>query len=145
MGLLQGDWIPHPNSLMFNAFPPFWALKAFWFTRKVSYLSNQLQILMQLSPRRLVNSSCSGTSPSLPKATLMPLDLANTLASNSTERPTETLPRGPHWLTVQRFITEIFKKRVSETVLQSIHVLCLALLASHHKCRLSLYMLFHNH
>jgi hypothetical protein len=39
MGYLQGDWIPHPNSLLFNAFPPFWALKAFWFTRKVSFPS----------------------------------------------------------------------------------------------------------
>ena len=36
MGFLQGDWIPHPNSLLFNAFPPFWGLKAFWFFRKVS-------------------------------------------------------------------------------------------------------------
>ena len=36
MGYLQGDWIPHPNSLLFNAFPPFWGLKVFWFFRKVS-------------------------------------------------------------------------------------------------------------
>ena len=26
--------MPHPNSLMYNAFPVFWPAKAFWFTRK---------------------------------------------------------------------------------------------------------------
>ena len=36
MGFLQGDWVPHPNSLLFNAFPGFWPLKVFWFFRKVS-------------------------------------------------------------------------------------------------------------
>ena len=53
MGMLQGDWIPHPNSLMFNAFPPFWALKAFWFTRKVSF---PLGFANRSFAYRLVNS-----------------------------------------------------------------------------------------
>ncbi len=36
MGLLDGGMTPHPNSLLFNAFPGFWPLKAYWFFRKVS-------------------------------------------------------------------------------------------------------------
>ena len=38
MGFLNGDFTPHPNSLMFNAFPCFWPFKAYWFFRKVSTL-----------------------------------------------------------------------------------------------------------
>ena len=33
---MAGDYTPHPNSLLFNAFPGFWPFKMFWFFRKVS-------------------------------------------------------------------------------------------------------------
>ena len=36
MGFLAGDYTPHPNSLLFNAFPGFWPFKFYWFCRKVS-------------------------------------------------------------------------------------------------------------
>ena len=39
MGFLAGDYTPHPNSLMFNAIPIFWPFKAYWFVRKVSFIS----------------------------------------------------------------------------------------------------------
>ena len=43
MGFLNGDYTPHPNSLMFNGIPVFWPFKAFWFFRKVS--KGQLNLL----------------------------------------------------------------------------------------------------
>ena len=40
MGFLAGDYTPHPNSLLFNAFPGFWPFKFYWFCRKVSQYSH---------------------------------------------------------------------------------------------------------
>ena len=34
--IFDGRYTPHPNSLLFNAFPGFWPFKMFWFFRKVS-------------------------------------------------------------------------------------------------------------
>ena len=91
MGYLQGDWIPHPNSLLFNAFPPFWGLKVFWFFRKVSRTARIIPPKPNKSIAnrencvfiRRVNSCCSRTSQSLPRATLTKRNLAITSPSRS--------------------------------------------------------------
>ncbi len=31
--------MPHPNSLMYNVYVPFWPLKAFWFVRRSAELA----------------------------------------------------------------------------------------------------------
>ena len=36
MGFFDGSYTPHPNSLMFNAYPIFWPFKGYWTLRKVS-------------------------------------------------------------------------------------------------------------
>ncbi len=36
MGIFDGSLTPHPNSLLFNAFPGFWPFKMYWCLRKVS-------------------------------------------------------------------------------------------------------------
>ena len=87
MGYLQGDWIPHPNSLLFNFFPPFWGLKAFWLVRKVSRRSSpkrQSTASNNFVMNRPVNSSSFKTSPRLPRVTPTNRDLAGTSALTST-------------------------------------------------------------
>ena len=96
MGYLQGDWIPHPNSLLFNAFPGFWPLKAFWFFRKVSHHTTPsmrskqtILCIWYLTMNslffcfRLASCSCCRTSPRHPRVTPMSRDLASTSAFRS--------------------------------------------------------------
>ena len=89
MGFIQGDWIPHPNSLLFNAFPGFWPLKAFWFFRKVSCplpnSQHSLTFVCFSRHGRLASSSCCKTSQLRPRATPTNRDLASTSASRCTE------------------------------------------------------------
>ena len=83
MGFLAGDYTPHPNSLLFNAFPAFWPFKAFWFFRKVSHFHSSYDHLRLMSTR-LVKSHSSRISPPLLRATPMSRNHASTSASLST-------------------------------------------------------------
>ena len=73
-GFLAGDYTPHPNSLLFNAFPGFWPFKMFWFFRKVSLRREHLDkgtvsVSILLTLHRLARSPSFRTSLSLLRAT----------------------------------------------------------------------------
>ena len=96
MGFLAGDYTPHPNSLLFNAFPGFWPFKMYWFFRKVSTehdrcVDNCLTAFAFCFNRR-ERSSSFRTSLSHPRATQTTRDLAATSTSpSSTEQRHKSL------------------------------------------------------
>ena len=87
MGFLAGDYTPHPNSLLFNAFPGFWPFKLYWFFRKVSEQPGILFTIVYFACRLERSSSCR-TSPLLPRATPTNRCPASTSASLSTTEQT---------------------------------------------------------
>ena len=83
-GPFDGRHTPHPNSLLFNAFPGFWPFKMFWFFRKVSRPIANLNDSYNISLLyRLVRFSSSKTSLPLLRATPTSTSLASTSASHS--------------------------------------------------------------
>ena len=89
MGFLAGDYTPHPNSLLFNAFPGFWPFKLYWFFRKVSPLAKSLASfnLTGCDRDRPERSSCCKTSLRHPRDTPTTRDLvATSHFPSSTER-----------------------------------------------------------
>ena len=66
--------MPHPNSLMYNAYPiPFWPMKVYWTLKKVRLTrSRQSESYCIISLNRQLPLSWSETSPLLLRITLMP-------------------------------------------------------------------------